>query len=78
MTENSLDVLALQWRPLGDQVVTRGWIEASDLICMTIHTREAAILIDRRQLLIQILASSYLVVTLSTRRDWYIWFEPAQ
>jgi len=55
-TKSSFNVPAPQRRPLRNQVMTRGWIEAADLFGMAIHTREAAILVERIQLIIQILS----------------------
>ena len=43
----SFDVPALQRRTLRNQVMTRRRIKASGFLRMTIHTREAAILINR-------------------------------
>src|ERR1043165_1078831 len=74
----SFNVLTLQRRPLRDHVVTRGRIETADLFGMTIPTREAAILIDRIQLFVQILSGSVFVMTLSARRNRHVRLQPTQ
>ena len=74
----SSDVLALQRRSLRYQIMTRRWIEISDIRRVTVDTRETAILINRNQFLIQILSEAIFVMTLSTRRYRHIGFQPAQ
>lgn len=58
--------------------MTRRWIEAADVRCVTIHADERAILIDRIQLGAEILSQAGFVVTLSTRRYRYIRLQATQ
>ena len=76
--KSSFDVPALQRRPLGNQVVTRRRIETSNLFSVTIHTCEAAILINRHQLFTQILPQPIFVMTLCARGDRHIGFQASQ
>jgi hypothetical protein len=74
----SFNIPALQRRSFRYQVMTRRWIETPDLLRMAIHTREAAILINRDQLFAQVLTQAIFVMTLSTRCDLNIRLQPAE
>jgi len=76
--KSSFDVPALQRRTLRNQVMTRRWIETPDLFRMTVHTREAAILIDREQLFVQVFSRADFVVTFGARCDRHIWLQPTE
>src|SRR5262245_29785101 len=73
-TQSSFDVPTLQRRTLRNQVMTRRRVETPDLFRMAIHTREAAILIDRDQLFAQILPQAIFVMTLGAGCDRHIRF----
>jgi hypothetical protein len=52
----SFDVFSFEGRPLGDQVMTRWWIELSYVRSVTVSTGEALIFINCQQLFADILA----------------------
>ena len=58
--------------------MTRRWIETPDPFRMTVHTREAAILINRVQLFVQVFSRADFVVTFGARCDRHIWFQPTE
>ena len=58
--------------------MTRRWIETPDLFRMTVHTREAAILINRVQLFVQVFSRADFVVTFGARCDRHIWLQPTE
>jgi len=58
--------------------VTRRRIETADVRCVTVDAGKVSILIDRHELLVQILSQTIIVMTLRTRRDRHIRFQPAQ
>ena len=78
LCDYSSDVLALQRRSLRYQIMTRRWIEISDIRRVTIDTRETAVLVDSNQFLTQILPQTIFVMTLSARRYRNVRFQPAQ
>jgi hypothetical protein len=45
---------------------------------MTVHTREAAILINRVQLFVQVFSCADFVVTFGARCDRHIWLQPTE
>ena len=74
----SFDVFALQRISLRDQIVA-GWrIEATDTVLVAIGADERAILIDRQQLFVQILARTHFVMTLRAGRNGNVRFQTSK
>ncbi len=58
--------------------MTRRRIEIADVRCVTVHTRKVPILIDRNELLAQILSQTVFVMAFGARGDRHIGFQATQ
>jgi len=74
----SFDVPPFERRALGDQVVTRRWVEVADVRGVAIDAGESAVFIERGEFVVEILSQAFTVVTLGAGGDRHIGFEAAQ